>query len=341
MAYQDSENKRVIRRVWDAALIEARFSELERPLTYFGLCGPEIHDLLDWKPWLGQRTGVEWTGHTPEERETAQETIGRLLMNVAVHEVSSGFQLLRGEIEDVILDGTDQDGHTPILADAAPAHRQRLSYDLVNLDFVGGFGYRRGRVPAKRVAALRRLFERQRGYDFLLLLTVNLRHTLGRDFQDFLRGLTGRLRSKDCCQNLEWYLRRGAGQSVQKLKATIPCWVRANAEPQQFRCAAYPPIYYEGHEGARMLHFVFDLRSSQGDLGAFSTQNDSELIDLPLLEAVDGQLRYTAEQHPTFDVGRAAALLGFLDPEVRAAIIATAPQAVSPTRRRGRPGQHG
>ena len=108
MAYEDSDNKRAIRRVYDFWLLKQWQSKNgNTPLTYFGLPGPDIHDLLDWRELLDKRrTGVESFGRHKQGASEASETIGRLKRNLLVNgpQISSGFELLIADIEDVILD---------------------------------------------------------------------------------------------------------------------------------------------------------------------------------------------------------------------------------------------
>lgn len=94
-AYANTPNKALIRRCWDLPILEDWHSKVGRPLTYFGLPGPEIHDLLDWRHVLGIRTGVESPGHNKKERGIADEAIGRMNTNIMFNGLSSGFQLLR------------------------------------------------------------------------------------------------------------------------------------------------------------------------------------------------------------------------------------------------------
>src|SRR5688500_16620353 len=106
MAYVSTPNKSAVRRLFDRPILDRWHGETARPLTYFGLPGPEIHDFLDWGDVLDiWRTAVESSGSAKERREF--DTAGRLLDNVAAHDLLSGFQLLLGDVEDVILNGVD------------------------------------------------------------------------------------------------------------------------------------------------------------------------------------------------------------------------------------------
>lgn len=313
MAYASTPNKQTIRHVWDRALLKRWSEKAGRRLTYFGLPGPEIHDFVDWVDLLdSQRTAVESPGRTRVERETAAEAMGRMSSNVLVHGISSGFQLLRSDVEDIIIDGVDADGNPPQLNDGKPAHLRRFGYDFVNLDFDGGLGYRDKQGAARRIAALRRLFHRQEEQNFLLFLTVNVRHTLGLEVEEYLKGLQERNRDSQLSATLEWYLRRGSGELEYKLKAAVPCFIHAVAHPCRFRSICRPPVVYTGYRKAKMLHFVFEFTSHPSNFPAFSPQDDLDLVSLPLIRCEDGQLLVPPMQHPGFQLADAWKSMDFL-----------------------------
>lgn len=335
MAFADTDNKATIRCQWDLALLECwRQKQKREKLTYLGLPGPEAHDLLDWRSVLDPfRTGVESMGRTPKEREVAQDNMGRLNTNLFMRGMSSGFELLCGDMEDIILDGFDQYGKQPQINDGRLAHMACFGYDLVNLDFDGGLGYKDGDGAAKRILALKKLFERQEGHSFVLFLTINVRDTMGSEIEEYLLGLQNLDRGPDWRKKINWYLKRSSGQRDYKLKVTVPSFIHAVAEMRVFRCTVRPPIAYEGHERAHMIHFAFELEaaSTNGHLATmrgFSLQDDPDLIDLPLLRCENGQLRFASVQHPDFDYTRCAEDFCFLPGEVQASILATSPRPV-------------
>lgn len=330
MPFADTENKAAIRRIWDRALLQGwRQKQKCSHLTYFGLPGPEIHDLIDWKDLLDhRRTGAESIGRTKREQMKARDEMGKLTTNLFIAGISSGFQLLRGDIEDIILDGLDYDGNRPQINDGRSAHVARFGYSLVNLDFDGGLGYKDGAGAAKRVAALKKLFERQEGHSFLFFLTINVRDTMGDEIEDYLRGLQTRERGPNWKTVLDWYLSRSDGEREYKLKATVPSFIQAVAETRVFRCTSRPPISYEGHERAHMLHFAFELEAvalngRPANLRGFSSQDDTDLIALPLIRSENGQLRLAKRQHSGFDISCSSASLDFLPDDVRATILGT------------------
>lgn len=324
MPFKDTPNKATVRRIWDLQILQNWAQESRSPLTYLGLPGEQIHDLLDWRQVLDRkRTGIESRGHTKTERASADETIGRLNTNVLFHGIASGFELLIGDAEDIIIEGHDIHGKKPQTSDGGAPHLARFSYDVVNFDFDGGLGYRsiRAHGAAKRIKAIKKLFERQEGHSFIFLLTINVRHKLGEEIQDYLENLRSRDRGPGWTEMLSWYLDRGEGEQEYKLKAIVPSFVQTAAEVHMFRSICRPPIVYDGHEHARMLHFAFELRRQPGNLRAFGDQDDRDLIELPFLRCVEGRLQLAADQHPNFSVHQAERHLSFLPTSVAAQIL--------------------
>lgn len=335
MPFRDTRNKATVRQVWDLQILQRWIQESGERLTYLGLPGEQIHDLLDWRQVLDRRrTGIESPGHNKKERDVADETIGRLNTNVLANKISSGFELLVGDAEDIIIEGHDIHGKKPQLSDGGAPHLARFSYDLVNLDFDGGLGYRSRRAhgAAKRVTAIKKLFERQEGHSFILLLTINVRHKLGDEIQQYLGDLRARDRGPGWCEMLSWYLNRGEGEEEYKLKAIVPSFVQAAAELHMFRSVCRPPIVYDGHEHARMLHFVFELRRQPGNLRAFGEQDDRDLVELPFVRCVEGRLQLAADQHPNFNVHLAERHLSFLPTSTVEQILGQATSAAETSR---------
>jgi len=337
-AYANTPNKAVIRQCWDLPMLERWYTKNGKLLSYFGLPGPEIHDLLDWQHLLGVRTGIESPGHTKKQREQASETIGRLYANIMLNGLSSGFQLLRADVEDVILNSVDKDGHPPQLNDGRPAHLAHFTYDIVNLDFDGGLGYRAERASAKqmhgaakRVDAIKELFKRQEGHSFILFLTINVRDTLGDEVENYLQGLQSRDRGEGWHDMLDWYLHRTKGEREFKLKAIVPSFIHSVAETRLFRCTSRPPIAYIGHARAHMIHFAFELETAESNsrgirLREFSPQDDRELLALPLLRSVNGQIELASMKLPGIDFISCEKTLNFLPEEIRSHILASFPR---------------
>jgi hypothetical protein len=325
-AFADTPNKAVIRRAWNFPILAARRDALQRPLAYFGLCGPEIRDLLDWRELLGVRTCLESPGRTAAQRRAAAATMAQMRTNVQAHRLGSGWQLLVADVETVLIEGMDINGTPPQLNDGRAVQLAHFRYELYNLDFDGGLGYEK-EGGADRVNALRRLFERQQGTSFTLLLTLNVRSKLGNALENYLQGLRQREYGDGFRDLVDWYLARGEGEHAYRLKAIVPSFIHAASEIHGFRCRTKPPIVYDGHQKAKMVHFAFDLDYLPGELRAFSEQDERTLIQLPMLESTQGRIIFAAQQCPGFDPASAIQALSFLADETRDAIAATLPEA--------------
>src|SRR6266516_7216249 len=111
-SFEGTSNKVLIRRKWDWPIIQERWKKGERSLSYFGLPGPFIEDLCDWKQCLGRSTGVERLSKADNQRKEDLNVHRQIHKNVLLSGLA-GFQLLRGQIEDVILNGSDLDNARP------------------------------------------------------------------------------------------------------------------------------------------------------------------------------------------------------------------------------------
>jgi hypothetical protein len=316
--FEGTPAKSLLRRNWDLPILERAFSEKGRPLTYFGLPGPRILDLLDWRPVLGTATGAERLRESGDHRRADLERHRRLLNNILVHGFD-GFQLLRGNVEDVICDAADADGTIPKLNDGAPPHRMRFKYDIVNLDFYGGVAYPSPSGEHVRVRAIRKLLERQQGTDFLLFLTINVRDKVNRELTQYLTN-TGTRVDSQTQQALEWYARRGTGEKDYKLKAAVSLFVHREAEGKMFSCHCYPVVSYDGND-ARMVHFAFSLKSISGNFQAFSEQKLSDIVALPLVKLQTDRFIMPHKQHHGFDSVRCSGAFDFLPDEVRRPLL--------------------
>jgi len=309
MAFANSSNKDAVRAQWDLAILTGWSKGVSRPLTYFGLPGPSMLDVLCWRPVLdGRWTAVEERPRSGEKRDLADRAAAQLEANAFDNNLSAGLQVLRGDIGEVILRAEDDYQARPILCDDAPAHEARFAYDVVNLDFDGGLGFK-SKNGARRVEALKMIFQRQRGTSFILLLTINVRDTLAPEVDDYL----ARLKAEADADVVDWYLARGKGEYEFKLKGIVPVFLLTAAELNGFDVICRPPLVYTGYAGARMVHFALEL-SWQGQVfPAVSRQRARDLLKLPLIEASDGALQLVTTDPPMWSPEEAREHLSFLD----------------------------
>jgi len=322
--FRDTNNKQLVRRRWNLPVIRATSITFGKKLSYLGLPGADINDLVDWREYLDRlRTGVE-RNRNGRAGDTDRINQRRILSTVCAKgvEFSSGFELRRGNIEDLIIDGIDGDGVKPQLGDGRIDGR--FCYDLVNLDFCGGIGYADKKGKAKRVKALQKLAERQQSKDFLLLLTLNVRHKMGDQIVDYLTSAQSRYsKNVEFSSTLKWYAGIGESCEAYVLKAAIPMLVQQEFEVFGFRVFAYPPLMYVGTgDGSRLVNFMFSARYIPGSsMPVTSTQNPDDLVRLPMMEILEERIRIASKQHPMFDGAICQSCLDFLEPDVRAEVI--------------------
>jgi len=303
--FKDTENKTTIRLKWSLPLI-AKYSQLlKRPLSYFGMPGPEILDLRAWREYLSRKTAVQIVRSAKKQREEDLESISNILVNRDNHALGAQFQLLRGAVEDVILAGHDMDGNRPSLTVNSEFGSLGLAYDLYNLDFEGGIHYKAGKSVkgssgGQRLQALAELFNRQRGNDFLFFLTLNVRDTLGDEPLKFLLETAERCSHPKVTEAVKWTTQLDEGTKHLQLATWLPIYIKEQAEVRQFECEAMPPVFYEGCDHARMVHFVFLCKYLHDrHLRVASSQGYEHLVLLPVLCAAEQQLRPLAVQSPT------------------------------------------
>lgn len=331
--FESSDEKALVRTKWDRPILEALKEKSKQPLTYFGLPGPAIQDILDWRDLLGIVTGVERLRKPAADREEDLERHRRLLNNVMTNDIQQ-FQLLRGEIEDVILQGLDQDNEAPRLHRGSTRSGMSFGYSLVNLDFLGGIGYRAKKgasaEQSKRGRSLKKLFERQQGTEFVLLATFNVRDRVGEELRAYIQSTRERV-DEPLRPTLDWYGKRGPAEKIYILKVVVPLFIQHTAEENMFSSHAYPPVAYGGTGTATLVHFAFRLTPQDGDLQAFSQQSAADLIGLPLVCTENCVLRVANQQHPGFDCHGCESVLAFLPSDLRAEMITHAKGLASGT----------
>jgi hypothetical protein len=302
--FEESPNKVAVRQLWDLPIIQRWSKRLGHPLSYFGLPGPSISDILDWRPYLGYCTGVERLRKERKQRDEDLEVHRLIHKNVLLSGIDE-FQLLLGDIEDIILNGTDQVRLRPRMSTSDHPLLSSFSYDLANLDFLGGMGYKAEKIgKVRRTQALQKLLERQRGTDLLLVLTLNVRDNIDDELVRYLEGAQYEAESEQLRSTLNWYATCKEGMKAYRLKAAVPLFIRREGEVCGFDCFCYPPLAYTGSGSARMVHFVFELTDANTILHAHSPQRISEVVNLPLLGIKRNVVYMPAKQHPHFDSTR-------------------------------------
>jgi hypothetical protein len=307
-------NKTAIRQRWDKPIIVNFAQETGKRLAYFGLPGPDLKDILDWRDFLGWKTGIEYVPQNGSATIEQRQKINQLQTNIMLNRLNQEWELRRGSLEDIILNGADVDGNRPAFLVVERNQILGLRYDLHNWDFQGGIGYKsHTRSDSKRIEAIKRCIQLQRTHPFLFLLTVNVRHTLGEELSNYLTGQAKEIQSREHQSMLSWYASRGSSDYTEhyRLKAVVPLFIRQVAGVHSFDCYAYPPIYYQGPK-EHLLHFVFGLLPRGTVLPCFSNQQLTEVVEMPLVEMKEGEFTIPDQQHISFALEKAQWLLEHL-----------------------------
>ena len=285
-----TENKKAIRCLWDKSIIAAFSENWQRQLDYFGLPGPDVQDFVSWHDHLGWKTAIEYVppanSRNSRARDDSLRNVQRLQRNMMLRGYLSEWELRKGRLEDIILDGADIDGNQPELLSIVRNRRPRMHYDLHNWDFQGGLGYVNSNREARRVEAIKKCIELQMGHPFLFLLTLNVRHKLDDQPSKYLNGMSDEYGLPQSGETLKWYSDQGNQRGGDHYRTTMTTimLVRQTAHLNSFDCICYPPIYYEGAGSEHFLHFVFTLIPEDSVLPVFSRQLFSEVVTLPLIE---------------------------------------------------------
>lgn len=277
MPFVSTPNKDLIRKEFDRHVIEDQYLRKGKPLTYFGLPGSEILDILEWSEYLGMIIAVE--------RDLYTRHFMRSKVFLKGFDPAS-FQILFGEIDDIILKGEDLEG----------SRLQERSFDVINLDYEGGLVYKDLAGTSKRVGAIKKLFDLQEAdkRDFVLLLTVNTRNRDWGEFDRTLEEVQNELEEysvENISNVIEWY--KTAGYAY-KIKVYLPVHLGIWARTSSFFCSDIRAVTYLGSSNRRMVHFACAFTYGKPKLG----QSLLKILYMPMYEAKKGKIQEAKMQPP-------------------------------------------
>lgn len=273
--FESNRNKDFLRGEYDKTLVEQWKSICGRPLKYLGLPAWEMLDIIEWQESLSRFTTIE--------REENQQHL--MFLKANVRDLEHRLCCLYGKFDDILLQGRDEYNRVP-----------DWPYDLMNLDYCGGFIYQ----DLSRPKALRKLIQNQSIYErsFMLIITQQLRDgdVAGEKLKfldDFAKSLKGGVIERSLHpaidEVVEWY-RRADIPDAARQGLYMNYFLRDCGESEHFSVKCRPAIIYPGSGGAWMIHFVTDF-SYHGGVGhrVASDQTIIQLINLGLLELSDGK----------------------------------------------------
>ena len=151
--FHTNRNKDFLRSEFDYSHVERWYRMRGKRLNYLGLPAWEMLDIISWEKFLERFTTIE--------REENQQHL--MFLQANVQDVEHRLYSLYGEFDRDSADGT-----RPRIG-----RRPEWPYDLVNLDYFGGFLY----SDLSRPKAIKKLISNQVDFQrsFLLIITQHLR----------------------------------------------------------------------------------------------------------------------------------------------------------------------
>ncbi len=273
--FQSTPNKDFLRSKYDKLVIEQWYRSCGKPLNYLGLPAWEMLDIIEWQDFLGRFTTLE--------RVENQQHLMFLQANVKDFEYR--LNALYGKFDEILLKGRD-------LYRKAP----EWPYDVVNLDYFGGFIY----PNMSRPRAIRKLIQNQSNFErgFLLIITQALRDgdSVGEKaafLEDLRKGLKNSAYDRSLHPAIDrivdWYLNARIPDAARQA-LYMNFFFRDTGEAEHFNVKCRPAAIYPGTGGTWMIHFVtgFHYKAGIGHRTA-SEQTLVELINLGLQEVREGE----------------------------------------------------
>ena len=273
LSFYTNANKDYLRRSYDKPIIAGWSRKVGHKLHYLGLPGPEMLDIVEWQDSIDQFTTIE-------RSENEQHLI---FLRSHVRNVEHRLHSLYGEFDDILLNGRDVYKHAP-----------RWPYDLVNLDFFGGFVYR----GLARPRAIKKLISNQEGNDrsFLLVLTYHLRDgDFSREKLALLDELERRLtrdfgHGQQIAEWAAWY-KSDETRDAARQTLYVNSLLHEEGEAAHFAVRCRPAVVYTGTGGAQMIHFVAEFEHTTGGHRAVSAQSAIDVANLGVEKLDEGELK--------------------------------------------------
>lgn len=284
--YATTDNKERVRDE-DTELIKKEHVK-KKKLTYLGMPSWEMRDILAWKDYFDKFTAVE----------IDDQMRNRLMLNAINSGLSNKITILFGNIEKILIKGSDEFNN-----------KLQFPYDVVFLDCFGAIVYH----ELQRIKAITALIEKQKGSDFLLLLTFNIRErkycnqSINTVLDKMEKELLGYYLRDDKAKMkiskiIGWY-KADQTEEMYRQKIFGSYFMKTMAEERGFKVHVYPPIFYLGFNDSPMIHFAFKLMSgTESPTKEVSDQTVFDIINLNLKEASKGRVFVRKQQAPTIEM---------------------------------------
>ena len=282
--FHTSRNKDFLRGEFDYSHVERWYKQRGKRLNYLGLPAWEMLDIISWEKFLNRFTTIE--------RMENQQHL--MFLQANIRDVEHRLHSLYGDFDEILIKGRDRLGKHP-----------EWPYDVVNLDYFGGFIY----SNLSRPKAIKKLISNQAEHHcgFLLIIThdVRDRDVIGaktsflNDLRRTLKGSTVERSTHDAIDRvMNWYA-DSANPDWYRQALLMNSFLRDTGEAEHFDVECRPAMLYSGTGKASMIHFVTDFTFRTGTAHKTSSkQSLFELVDLGTREVKDAKVIKPAMKAP-------------------------------------------
>lgn len=279
MPVKFTTNKQVVRDL-QCETIRKRLSHRLAYLRYFGLTSPDMKDARDWAALFEVFQVVE-RGREGEEWVDQHS----LLLTAALYGLSRKVSLLRGDIDSVILAGQDAFG-TAI----------DYPFDVVSLDYSGGFLYADEQGALPRLAAIQRVIEDQSAHqqNFLLFVSIRIANPVNGEVTRTIENIRTELIRYGASADKVCDVILAHVKDEARFKVYLPFFVNQVAARAHMTCETEKTIIYQGNRGARMMNFRFFLKPDQKTVAPrFPQERLVQVLNAPLIQIQNGKIEET------------------------------------------------
>jgi hypothetical protein len=279
-----TKNKDTVRSL-QRNTIESNLGTKLGNLRYFGLPSSALGDVREWAHLFAEFVAVE-RGERGREWELQHE--------LTLHAFRSGLfgkiTLLRGDIDTIVKKGKDLFGQ-----------RVRFPFDVVSLDYSGGFFYRDKTGKLERLQAIEAIISRQsvKKVNFVLLISGNLDKVDQGEIRRTIENIKTELsRYGDEAEAvISAYFNHPMEEA--RLKIYLPYFVNQLAARYHYNCETDNVIIYKGNRKVPMMAFRFYLSFDVRTEALRSPRERlSQVLNKSLIEVIDGRPTETLLQLP-------------------------------------------
>ena len=268
-------NKQVVRDLQREMIVAALQGRIGN-LRYFGLCSPEMKDVLDWIDLLALIVAAE-RGQAGREHEDQH----KLRLTATRHGFQTKLKLLCGDIDYTILNGADLFGN-----------RIPYPFDIVSLDYSGGLFYRDEAHGFYRLKAIERVVQEQlpsqRSYVFLI--SANCHAIDAGEVRTSIEILRTELNRRGWNADRVCNAYLNTPEDSARMKLYVPLYVARIAAAVRYSSHSAPVLVYEGNNGVEMLSFRFMLKPDHRTaMPRFPQERLNQVLNTPAIRITNGK----------------------------------------------------